>query len=133
MSQPIPIRRSDDPIGLGRAVEQVVTVEVMGAKEGLVIGPQDVLVLSFPGYANVDELEIIRRSLMNAGMNGRFVLIGGQVNMAKMKPGDALVERGRRQGGPGASSWKPDQQAARYPEPGRGRLLGSSVEGEIVP
>jgi hypothetical protein len=121
--------------GRTRAVEQVVTIEVTGAKEGLIVGPRDVLVLSFPGYTSVDELEIIRRSLMNAGMDGRFILIGGQVNMSKMEPGDALDQRSRRQGGPArtafdeARRWPGDTQ---FPKPGQGRLLGSTVEGEVL-
>jgi hypothetical protein len=124
--------RATQPQQQTRAVEQVNTVEVHGAKEGLVVRPGEVLVLSFPGYTRTDELEILRRSMMNAGLDGRFILIGGQVDMSKVEATDAVSPVNQR-------SSRPNFGAERYqhPDPGRtytrDRLLGSTVEGEVLP
>lgn len=70
----------------GAVVNTVPVVNVVGAEEGLVVGRDDVLVLSFPAHTPQWELMELRRLLLEAGLRqDQFVLIGGfDTKMAKV-------------------------------------------------
>lgn len=68
-------------------VETTPVVTVVGADVGLVVGPDDVLVMTFTQHTADWELKDLRRQLLEAGLRpDQFVLVsaGWNVNMAKV-------------------------------------------------
>ncbi len=69
------------------AVNTTPVVSVVGAEEGLVVGPDDVLVITFKSSQMDWELKELRRQLLEAGLRpDQFVLVsaGWGVGMAKV-------------------------------------------------
>jgi hypothetical protein len=61
------------------------TVEVTGAKEALVVGPDDVLVVTLQG-ATVETMEWTRDQLRQAGLGpNQIILINGVEQLAKIR------------------------------------------------
>lgn len=68
-----------------RDVEQHPTVDVTGATEALVVGPDDVLIVSFGDHVTVEEMEHIRDRMKDSGLRpGQILLIAGADRMVKM-------------------------------------------------
>ena len=67
------------------ATETTPIVEVQGAKEGLVVGPNDVLVMHFP-FLSARDLEAVRDHFKTTGLrDDQFILINGTLNMSKVE------------------------------------------------
>jgi len=69
------------------AVNTTPVVNVVGAEEGLVVGPDDVLVVTFSGYTPEWELIELRKAFLQAGLrDDQFVLIGANgTKLAKVR------------------------------------------------
>lgn len=78
------------------AVAQRSTVDVTGANEALVVGPDEVLVVTFPADTSLDDMYEIRSRLLDSNLRtGQIILIAGAEMMAKVQrdrePGRAYV------------------------------------------
>lgn len=51
------------------------TVDVTGAKEALVVGPDDVLIINIPPHSDQMMIKALRDALIECGLADRFVLI----------------------------------------------------------
>lgn len=72
-----------------RDVAKRSTVDVTGATEALVVGPRDVLIISFPEHMTMDELYVMRDRLRDSDLrDGQIMLIAGADKMVKVD-GDA--------------------------------------------
>src|SRR5262245_6057414 len=103
----IPGGRPGDPVIYGEllpalpdgpapgAVNTTPVVTVVGAEEGLVVGPDDVLVMTFAHHTQEWELKELRRLLLEAGLRqDQFVLVsaGWGVGMAKVRRERPAIE-----------------------------------------
>ena len=71
-----------------RAVKTTPVVRVEGAEAGLVVGPDDVLVMTFKHHTPDSELKELRLQLLEAGLRpDQFVLVsaGWGVDMASVR------------------------------------------------
>lgn len=70
----------------GRGVAQRSTVDVTGATEALVVGPRDVLVISFPESTTMGELYEIRQRLLDSDLRpGQVLLVAGAEKFVKVE------------------------------------------------
>lgn len=74
------------------AVPQRSTVDVTGATEALVVGPDEVLIVAFRDLAHYDyadsELDAIRERFRDTGLrDDQYILIAGDVVMSKVPRG----------------------------------------------
>lgn len=86
----IPARPTSPPLppppASGRGVVQRSTVDVTGATEALVVGPNDVLVISYPGDTEMDELYAIRQRLLDSDLRpGQMILIAGAEKIVRVQ------------------------------------------------
>lgn len=73
------------PVASG-AVAQRSTVDVTGAVEALVVGPTDVLIVSFPEHMTMGELYEMRDRMRDSDLrDGQILLIAGADKMVKVQ------------------------------------------------
>lgn len=88
-----PVDWTRDPYGVRKpepqAVAQRSTVDVTGAREALVVGPNDVLIVSFPEHVTVDELYEIRSRMLDSDLRpGQVLLVAGAEKFVKVEGDD---------------------------------------------
>lgn len=77
------------PPASGRGVAQRSTVDVTGATEALVVGPNDVLIISYPEDTDMDDLYRLRDRLLDSDLRpGQILLIAGAAKMVKVERDD---------------------------------------------
>lgn len=68
------------------SVAQRSTVDVTGATEALVVGPDDVLIVVFPEYTSVRDLHTVRDRFRDTGLrDDQYVLIAGAAQLGKVQ------------------------------------------------
>lgn len=78
------------------------TVEVVGAREALVVGPDEVLVITFPDGVTREDLEHIRDRFLDSRLSpDRLILISGDAHMTKVKHRDSRADTARDYRRPG--------------------------------
>lgn len=74
------------PPASGNGVAQRSTVDVTGATEALVVGPRDVLIISYPATTTMRELYELRDRLRDSDLrDGQILLIAGAEKMVKVE------------------------------------------------
>lgn len=62
------------------------TVDVTGAREALVVGPHDVLIISYPGHTTMEDLYAMRERLRDSDLrDGQILLIAGAEKIVKVE------------------------------------------------
>lgn len=135
----IPPRPSAPPLppppASGRGVAQRSTVDVTGATEALVVGPRDVLVISFPDETTMRELYEIRTRLLDSDLRpGQVLLVAGAEKIVRVETEESPYVRPR----PAVLAQTIDGDAAQYRCNGckepivRGERCGSCGRGWFI-
>lgn len=77
----VPAQASAPPEPPGRP-----TVDITGAREALVVGPDDLLVIVCPADSDTQEMRQMADALAESGLDrGRFLLVAGVESIAKVQ------------------------------------------------